>query len=140
MCNKKKIDRFCSIVGKGIGIHRFDMIRENDYVLIGVSGGKDSLALCLALAHRLRRVSILYKLMAVQIEWQEYPLTEKEKHDLDSFFKELKVPLLRVMASIYPQNLKGKFNCYICSRNRKELLFKQAEIHGFNKICSGASS
>ena len=44
------VRRFIKNVGKGI--NDFDMIRHNETVLLGVSGGKDSLALAMAISVR----------------------------------------------------------------------------------------
>jgi len=60
------LERFAHHVGRGI--NRFSMIRPGDRVLIGVSGGKDSLALSLALVERKKWVPIDYELRAVQVE------------------------------------------------------------------------
>jgi tRNA 2-thiocytidine biosynthesis protein TtcA len=87
----------------GRGINRFDMIRGGERILVGVSGGKDSLALCLALTERKRWVPIDYSLTAAFIDWREFPA----------------------------------FSCYICSRNRKRILFGEAERVGAAKIALG---
>ena len=67
----RSLQRFAHHAGRGI--HRFNMIGPGDRVLIGVSGGKDSLALSLALVERKKWVPIDYELFAVHIEWREHP-------------------------------------------------------------------
>ncbi|HUJ73784.1 MAG TPA: adenine nucleotide alpha hydrolase, partial [bacterium] len=62
---RRLVERFSHHVGRGIA--RFRMIDPGDRVLIGVSGGKDSLAMSLALVERLRWVPIHYELAAVQV-------------------------------------------------------------------------
>ena len=59
----RQVDRFARDAGRGI--HRFHMIVPGDKVLIGVSGGKDSLALSLALAERKKWVPVDYELLAM---------------------------------------------------------------------------
>jgi tRNA 2-thiocytidine biosynthesis protein TtcA len=129
------LERFAHHVGRGIS--RFSMIGPRDRVLIGVSGGKDSLALSLALSERKRWVPIEYELFAVQVEWREYPLEEAEKSALDAFFDRLGIPFRRVQASINPPTFRGKFSCYTCSRNRKRILFGEAERVGATRIALG---
>jgi tRNA 2-thiocytidine biosynthesis protein TtcA len=127
--------RFAHHVGRGI--NRFSMIGPGDRVLIGVSGGKDSLALSAALCERKKWVPIEYELFAVQVEWREFPLEEAEKGALDGFFEMLGIPFHRVQASINPATFHRKFSCYTCSRNRKRILFGEAERVGATRIALG---
>jgi len=129
------LERFARQAGRGI--HRFHMIVPGDKVLIGVSGGKDSLALSLALVERKKWVPVDYELFAMQIEWREYPLSEEEKAAVDRFYAELGIPFRRVLASMCPPSFKKKFSCYTCSRNRKRLLFDEAARIGATRIALG---
>jgi len=121
----------------GRGINRFSMIRENENILLGISGGKDSLALALALSLRKRWLPISYNLSACLIHWLEYPLREDELSALKEYFSELEIPLNIINTKMYNDSFKGNFNCYLCSRNRKRILFQEAERLGINKIALG---
>ena len=55
-----------SLMGKAI--HRYGLIQEGDRILVGVSGGKDSLTLLHLLYERSKRVPIHYELMPVYID------------------------------------------------------------------------
>ena len=129
------LERFAHRTGRGI--HRFHMIVPGDKVLIGVSGGKDSLALTLALVERKKWVPVDYELHAMQVEWREYPLTDAERQAIDGFYADLGIPLRRVLASICPPTFTRKFSCYTCSRNRKRLLFDEASRIGATRIALG---
>ncbi len=131
----RRLERFAKSVGRGI--KRFDMIGPGDKVLIGVSGGKDSLAMSLALVERKKWVPVEYELFAMQIEWLEYPLNGEEKSRIDDFYAGLRIPLKRVQASIHPPSFKKAFSCYTCSRNRKRILFDEAARVGATKIALG---
>jgi tRNA 2-thiocytidine biosynthesis protein TtcA len=131
----KKLLAFSKKVGRGI--NRFNMIQDGDTILLGISGGKDSLSLSLALALRLFRIPITYTLKAVFIEWKEYPVAEEQKNTMRSFFNELHIPLEIVQAQMYPPSFKGVFNCYLCSRNKKRILFDKASEQGIRKIALG---
>jgi len=133
--NRKRLNLFVKHVGRGI--NRFSMIGNNDGILIGVSGGKDSLALSMALKLREKRVPIHYRLYAVQIEWKEFPFTEEEKESIGLFFRELDIPFYRVKAHVFPPSFKHEFNCYLCSRNRKRILFDEAVKLGIKKVALG---
>jgi tRNA 2-thiocytidine biosynthesis protein TtcA len=131
----RAVELFARHVGRGI--NRFDMIRPGDKVLIGVSGGKDSLALSLALRERKRWVPVGYELFAAQIEWREYPMMEEEKAAIDAFYQSLAIPFRRIQAQIDPGSFKKKFSCYTCSRNRKRILFDEATRLGARVVALG---
>jgi tRNA 2-thiocytidine biosynthesis protein TtcA len=133
--NAPLVERFSHHVGRGI--NRFHMIGPGDHVLIGVSGGKDSLAMSLALVVRKKWVPIDYALSAVQVEWREYPFSDAEKDAIDAFYRDLGIPFTRIKAQIAPASFKKKFSCYTCSRNRKRLLFDQAARVGATKVALG---
>ncbi len=132
---RRYLERFTRHVGRGI--NRFDMIGPGEKVLIGVSGGKDSLAMSLALVERRKWVPVEYELCAVQVEWREYPMTDAEKLAIDSFYDRLGIPFRRVQAGIAPPTFRKKFSCYTCSRNRKRILFEEAARAGAAKIALG---
>ena len=127
--------RFVKQTGKGI--NRFNMIKENEKILLGISGGKDSLALAFALSLRKRWLPIDYELHAVHINWIEYPITELQSENLKSFFEIIDVPFQTVDVKMFPGSYIDNFNCYLCSRNRKRVLFNIAEEMGFTKIALG---
>jgi tRNA 2-thiocytidine biosynthesis protein TtcA len=121
----------------GRAIHRFNMIQPQDKILIGVSGGKDSLALSMALAERKKWVPVPYELFALQIEWKEYPIGRKKKKELTAFFETLQIPYTIVKAEMVHPSFKDNFNCYICSRNKKRILFTEAQNMGITKVALG---
>ena len=122
---------------KGKGIKRFYMIRDGETVLLGISGGKDSLALALALSLRKRWLPITYNLTGLLIEWEEFPLPEEKKQALLTYFSELDIPLSIKRVKMFNDSFKGEFNCYLCSRNRKRILFEEAGMLGITKIALG---
>jgi tRNA 2-thiocytidine biosynthesis protein TtcA len=121
----------------GRGINRHGMIQPGERILISVSGGKDSLALCLALSQRKRWVPMDYELYGLFIDWREYPAGAENRQRLLAFMESLKIPFRIVEAGIYPRSYDKPFNCYICSRNRKRILFQEAERLGLSKIAVG---
>ncbi len=130
-----RVLRFVKQTGRGI--NQFGMIKENDKIMLGVSGGKDSLAVALALALRKRWLPIDYELQAVQINWREHPLSEEARETLSSYFEALGIPYHIVDVEMFPASFKGEFNCYLCSRNRRRVLFTLADEWGIEKIALG---
>jgi len=67
-----KLFRAVKTVGKGI--HRFSMVTPGEPILLGVSGGKDSNFLALALSLRKRWLPEKNPVHAVLVDWKEYPI------------------------------------------------------------------
>jgi len=130
-----RVMRFARAVGKGI--NELSMIEEGDRILLGISGGKDSLAMALALALRRKWVPVHYHLEAVMIQWREHQFSDTERDALAKYFSALGVPFSIITASMRPDSFRGKFNCYLCSRNRKRILFDEIARRGFNKVAFG---
>lgn len=124
---------------KGVGktINRYSMIKANDRVLLGISGGKDSLSLSLALAIRKKWLPISYDLEAVMINWIEHPITDESRALLYDFFGALEIPFTIVDENMFSPGFNGEFNCYLCSRNRRRILFSIAEERGIRNIALG---
>lgn len=129
------IRRFIKQTGRGI--NRYSMIKEGDSVVTGISGGKDSLALALALSLRKKWLPIDYKLYALMIDWIEDPAAAEGIKRLEDFFSVLGIPFRVKKARKFPDSFKGEFNCYLCSRNRRRILFEYAEEVGTSKIVLG---
>jgi tRNA 2-thiocytidine biosynthesis protein TtcA len=128
-------DRF--VRGMGAAIHRHGMIGDGDGVLVGVSGGKDSLSLALALELRRRRVKDDYRLEALMVEWEEYPLTTEAKDAISAYFGTLGLPFEVRTSSLLEGLHGGDFGCYACARSRKRELFRAAQEKGLPKVALG---
>ncbi|MDY5907579.1 MAG: ATP-binding protein [Bullifex sp.] len=127
--------RFVKASGKAI--NRYNMIKEGDEVLLAVSGGKDSLALALALSLRLRWLPVKYRLRALMINWIEHPIDEEHKAKLREYFECLGIEFELRDENQFPSSFKGEFNCYLCSRNRRRILFEYAAANDVKLIAMG---
>ncbi len=127
--------RFIKQTGKGI--NDFDMIREGETVLLAVSGGKDSLAMALALSQRLKWLPIRYKLKALMINWIEHPIPEEYRGRLQQYFEDLGIDFEIKDEKQFPTSFDGEFNCYLCARNRRRILFTLAQETGIRLIAMG---
>jgi len=126
--------RFVKLTGKAI--NTYAMIRDGDTVLLSVSGGKDALALALALSIRKTWLPISYTLKALMIDWVEHPLPPDAIERIRHYFDVLDIDLTIVSEQQYSEGFKGEFNCYLCSRNRKRILFDYAGQPSMNLIAT----
>ena len=127
--------RFVKGVGKAINNYR--MIQGGDTVLIAASGGKDSLALSLALSVRRKWLPVSYSLKAIMIDWIEHPIPENKKDELHAYFDALDIDFRILSEAQYPESFKGNFNCYLCARNRRRILFEKAAAENIGLIAMG---
>ena len=127
--------RFIKNVGKTI--NEYGMVKAGDEVLLAVSGGKDSLALALALSLRLKWLPVDYSLSALMIDWREHPIPDEAKERLKEYFSTLSIDFTIQQAPQFPPSFDGDFNCYLCSRNRRRILFEEADRRGVKLIAMG---
>lgn len=121
----------------GKALHRYDMISDGDRILVGLSGGKDSLTLMWILNERRFRIPINYKLFAVYID----PGFDKDfSGSLVAYCNENGFDL-RIEHTDYgivahsPQNLENP--CFLCSRLRRKRIFEIADELNCNKVALG---
>lgn len=122
----------------------YGLIADGDHILIGLSGGKDSLLLTELLGRRAQIYVPRFKVTALHVR-----VKERDYHTdlsyLQSFCNEAKVPLLVRDVSIPdtpPQKENGKTReidnpCFLCSWFRRKELFNVAQEIGCNKIAFG---
>ncbi len=121
----------------GKAIHQYEMIASGDRILVGVSGGKDSLTLLWLLSERLPRVPVSYTLHAVYID----PGFEGCFGDqLTQWVAQTGVSL-RVEHTdfgIVAHSAANRENpCFLCARRRRQRLFEIARELDCNKIALG---
>ena len=124
---------------KGVGktINTYNMIQADDRVLLAVSGGKDSLALALALSLRRKWLPVDYRIDALMINWIEHPIPEEYRERLYGYFEDLGIGFTMLDEKQYPESFNGEFNCYLCARNRRRILFQYADQNDCRLIAMG---
>ncbi len=128
----------------GLAIERFGLIGENDRVLIGLSGGKDSLAL-VRLLHLLRqraKVRFFLKVVVVEQNWPGWRRDSLEnwliQQGYQYHFENTNI------AQIVSEHLQTKLDdgqsripCMLCSRMRRGVLYRLARESGYTKLALG---
>ncbi|MDD3473300.1 MAG: tRNA 2-thiocytidine(32) synthetase TtcA [Syntrophaceae bacterium] len=124
------------LVGKAIG--DFDLINQDDRILVALSGGKDSWSLLLALKELQRKAPINYTLGAVTIHpgsgiFNTEPLVERLQQEGISH-----EVIHGNLTQIVNNNLTDGTNpCSFCSRLRRGVLYSYAYQNRWNKIAIG---
>ena len=125
----------------------YGLIADGDHILIGLSGGKDSLALVEFLGKRAQVYVPRFKVTAVHIR-----VKERDYHSdlsyLEDFCARVRVPFVVRDTEIVneargegqegeKQEAKEKHPCFLCSWYRRKALFDVAQELGCNKIALG---
>lgn len=127
-----KLQKLYSYTRKAID--DFQMIKENDSIAVGISGGKDSLTLLYALAGLRKFYPIHYSLTAVTVDlgYPDFDLTA-----IRELCQELDVPYhiipTEIGAIIKEQNKKNS-PCSLCAKLRKGALNQAVVELGCNKV------
>lgn len=120
-------------------ISDFEMITRGDKIAVGLSGGKDSLALVTLFAALKKFYPEPFELFAVNID-MGLDYDESEKTALKNYLDELKVPLYvekTDIGKILFEVRKEKNPCSLCSKLRRGALCSVAVSHGATKIALG---
>lgn len=127
-----KLQKLYSYTRKAID--DFQMIKENDSIAVGISGGKDSLTLLYALAGLRRFYPVHYSLTAITVDlgYPDFDLTE-----IKALCQKLDVPYhiipTQIRAIIKEQNKKNS-PCSLCAKLRKGALNQAVIELGCNKV------
>jgi tRNA(Ile)-lysidine synthetase-like protein len=127
-----------STVNRKVGkaIKKYDLIKEGDRVLVGLSGGKDSMVLLKTLAGRLKYSREKFELAAAHIGLKSG--TDAENADrLKAFTEQLKVRYIHKTIDFELPDDDQANPCFECSRNRRKALFDIAQQIGFNQLALG---
>lgn len=119
-----KLQKLLSLTRQAV--ERYEMIREGDRIAVGVSGGKDSLTLLLALAKLREFYPKSFELCAVCVDLGYGTLDDT---CLRRFCRELGTELSVVhtqIGQIVMEERKEKNPCALCAKMRKGALVKEA--------------
>jgi len=118
------------------GVVQYGLIEEGDKILVGLSGGKDSLALIELLGKRSRIFKPRFSVIAVHVIMTNIPY-QADLEYLKSHAAVYDIPLIVYETSFDPTTDTRKSPCFLCSWNRRKALFEVAKEHGCSKIALG---
>ena len=125
----------------GSAIADYEMIQAGDRVLLGVSGGKDSLLMAWALADIRKRSPVKFSLEAITIDPGEpWKLDEDRISAVGSFLADIGIPhhvVTSDIAKIVAKHHSRKTPCSLCANLRRGCLHQAANRLGFNKVALG---
>ena len=121
----------------------YHLIEDDDHILVGLSGVKDSLLLTELLAKRAKILHPRFKVEALHVRMENIHY-ETDTSYLQQFCDDLGVTLhvrttrFEVEATETTERLrKQKQPCFLCSWNRRKIMFNLAQEMGCNKIALG---
>ncbi len=118
------------------GINEYNLIEENDKIMVCISGGKDSFLLAKCIQELQRHGKIHFEAHYVTMD----PGYNEFNRDLIlANAKNLNIPLEIFNTDIYNvvSTLDTKSPCYLCARMRRGHLYNKAKELGCNKIALG---
>lgn len=118
----------------GRAIADFRMITAGDRILLGVSGGKDSLSLLIILHHLRQYAPVKFELAAVTVD----PLIEGfDPSPLKAYLRSLGIPYFYRQQAIMQQaeeSMHGDSFCSFCSRIKRGILYTTARENNYNVL------
>ena len=118
-------------------IEDYNMIEEGDRIAVGVSGGKDSLALLCAMSNLRRFYPKHFELSAITIHMG---MKDMDFAPVAELCERLEVPYTLVQTQIQQvvfEDRKEKNPCSLCARMRKGVLNEKLIEQGITKIALG---
>lgn len=118
------------------GVVQYRLLEEGDRVLVGLSGGKDSLALIELLGKRARIFKPRFSVVAVHVVMSNIPY-QTDLEYLKAHAAMYDIPLIVYETSFDSTTDTRKSPCFLCSWNRRKALFAVAKEQKCNKIALG---
>ena len=117
-------------------INDYGLIDDGDHILIGLSGGKDSLALVELLGERMKIFVPKFKLTAVHISVENISY-QSDLAYLEEHSNHFNIPFVHHVTKFDETIDESKSKCFLCSWHRRKALFEVAKQLGCNKIALG---
>lgn len=120
----------------GTTIRDHALVGEGDHILVGLSGGKDSMILLEALAERQKAIPFDFRLSAAHVEAEGIGY-RIDNEQLSAFCDALDIPLHYLTITPDFNDESSKSACFVCSWHRRKRLFELTRELGANKLALG---
>lgn len=130
----KLFRKICNKVNHAI--HEYELIGDNDRVLVGLSGGKDSMILLEALAEVRSHLPYSFEMQAIHVAALNIGYRMDTGY-LEKMCGDLSVPLSLEEIEVDLSAGSGKSPCFICSWQRRKTIFEKSKELDFNKVAMG---
>lgn len=120
-------------------MQKYNMVNDGDVIGVGVSGGKDSLALLYALSEMRRFYPADYQVKALTIDPQ-FNNMPTDYSAIERLCEKINVPYIikrTSLANVIFEQRGEKNPCSLCARMRRGMLHDMAKENGCNKIALG---
>ena len=137
MSSSRALQRLCGLMRKAV--QDYEMIAPGDRVMVGVSGGKDSVALTIGLAERRKYIGFDFTVQAVTLDPQ-FGGRPMDYTVLQELFARHGIPYEIRRTEIGPvvfDYRKEKNPCALCAKLRRGALHTAAQELGCNKVALG---
>lgn len=139
MTEKQKLTKMPKTLMRPIGqaVSEFNMIKEGDRVLLGLSGGKDSLTLLHALRHLQRHAPIKFSVAAMTVDPE---IEGFDPSTLKKYLADLNIPYFyesHDMTKQAKEQMKNDSFCSFCSRMKRGMMYSTARREGYNVLALG---
>ncbi len=118
----------------GRAIADYAMIREGDRILLGVSGGKDSLSLLQVLLHLRAHAPVRFDLGVITVDPQ---VEGFDPSSLTAYYERLGVPWHYEEQPIMEdarERMQGDSFCAYCARMKRGIMYSTCRRHGYNVL------
>jgi tRNA 2-thiocytidine biosynthesis protein TtcA len=121
----------------GRAIADYAMIRAGDRILLGLSGGKDSLSLLHILRHLQRHAPVRFEIGAITVD----PMVDGfDPSSLQAYLAGLGVPYHFIREPIMERaqtHMRHDSYCSWCARMKRGVMYTTARAHGYNVLALG---
>ena len=117
-------------------LNKYELIENDDHILIGLSGGKDSLALVEFLGKQMQIFVPRFRVTAVHISVRNIGYQTDTAY-LENYCRQFNVPFVHHVTE-FDETIEPEKNiCFPCSWFRRKALFRVAQELDCNKIALG---